>query len=96
MSDLYPTGPITSLIRQMSKLQGFREKTKTRFAELTDREVEVLGCVAEGLKNPAIAKKLGITRATVQNHRAAVRGKLGIETHTDYIKFALAYDLIKL
>ncbi len=96
MERLYPTGPIDNLMRQMSGLQRFRHEKKDRFEELTGREVEILTLVAGGLKNPAIAKKLNISRATVQNHRARIRDKLNIQSQSDYIKYGLAYDLIQL
>ena len=62
---------------------------------MTEREVEVLTLLATGLKNPAIAKRLGISRATVQNHRSRIRSKLNIKNQSDYIRFGLAYDLIQ-
>ncbi len=96
MERLYPTGPIENLLKQMTGLQQFKEKKRDRFEELTDREIEVLSLVAGGLKNPAVAEKLNISRATVQNHRARIRDKLNIESQAGYIKFALAYDLIQL
>lgn len=94
MNQRYPTGPIGHFFEQLSDLQQFSEHQKNRFEELTDREIEVLGLVAEGMKNPAISEKLDISRATVQNHRASVRDKLNLSHQTDYIKYALAFDLI--
>lgn len=94
MENLYPTGPIEDLIKQMISLQHFNKKERGRFDELTGREVEILSLIAEGLNNPAVARKLSISRATVQNHRARIRDKLNIESQSDYIKYALAYDLI--
>lgn len=49
-------------------------------AELTEREREVLGLVAKGLRNPEVAEKLGITRFTVASHVQSIYGKLGINT----------------
>lgn len=95
MENLYPTGPIEDLMRQMSNLQHFKNKRKDHFEELTAREVEILALVAGGLKNSAVAQKLGISRITVQNHRARIRDKLNIESQADYIIYALAYDLIQ-
>lgn len=92
----YPTGPIEHFLKQISNLQRFKEEKKERFEELTEREVEILSLIAGGLKNPATAQKLDISRATVQNHRARIRDKLNIESQADYIKYALAYDLIQL
>lgn len=91
----YPTGPTKGLIEQMSNLQQFKTRNFSRFNTLTDREVDVLTLIADGLQNPQIAEKLGISRNTVQNHRASIKDKLGISDQTEYIKYAFAYDLIQ-
>lgn len=96
MDKLYPTGPVQNLMKQMSRLQHFKEQTAALFDTLTDRETEILGLIAEGMDNPAIAEKLNITRVTVQNHRSHLRSKLKIKNQTEYIKYAVAYDLIQL
>lgn len=96
MDKMYPTGPVQNLMKQMSKLQHFKEQKADLFDTLTQRELEVLELIAEGMGNPAIAEKLNITRATVQNHRSHLRSKLDINNQTEYIKYAVAYDLIQL
>ena len=45
---------------------------------LTDREIEVLELVADGLTNRAAARRLGISEATVKTHLAHVYTKLGV------------------
>lgn len=92
--NIFPTGPIENLVKQVSDLHRFEQKRKDLFDTLTERETEILSLIARGLKNPGIAAKLGISRATVQNHRASVRDKLNLSSQTDYIKYALAYNLI--
>ena len=44
---------------------------------LTARELEVLGMLAEGLGNKAIAARLAISSHTAKFHVAAIMGKLG-------------------
>jgi FixJ family two-component response regulator len=55
-------------------------KIARRFASLTRREIEVLGCVVRGLMNKQIAAKLGISERTVKMHRTAITSK--VEVHS--------------
>ncbi|MEX0722042.1 MAG: helix-turn-helix transcriptional regulator [Balneolaceae bacterium] len=89
----YSTGE-QKVISDASNLQRFILEYEKQFQKLTGREVEVLTMIAKGMENPAIAQKLNITRTTVQNHRAGIRGKLPIESQADYIKYALAFGLV--
>jgi len=44
---------------------------------LSPRELEVAGLVAEGLSNPAIARRLYLSRPTIAHHVAHILAKLG-------------------
>jgi FixJ family two-component response regulator len=55
-------------------------KIARRFASLTRREIEVLGCVVRGLMNKQIAAKLGISERTVKMHRTAITSKVGVHS----------------
>ncbi len=52
------------------------------FAELTDREREVLAALADGQSNARIAAQLGIALPTVKTHVSSVLAKLGAESRT--------------
>lgn len=95
MGKYYPTGPIEDLMRQMLNLQRFKKEKKDHFEELTEREIEILSLVAGGLKTSVVAQELGISPATVQNHRAQIRDKLNIQSQADFIKYAMAYELVQ-
>lgn len=95
MDWLYPFGPIDIYIKQLSNLQRFKEARRDRFGELTSREMEILSLVAGGMKTSQVAEYLEISRVTVQNHRASIRDKLGINNQSEYIKYALAFGLIQ-
>src|SRR5919112_1958769 len=45
---------------------------------LTDREREVLGLMAQGLSNQAIAEQLAITVRSTEKHVSSIFGKLGL------------------
>lgn len=63
---------------------------------LTDREVQVLELLAEGLSNKAIAGRLGISDQTVKFHVASIAGKLGAHTRTEAVRRAVRRGLITL
>jgi DNA-binding NarL/FixJ family response regulator len=51
-------------------------QARTRLAELTERELEVLALMAEGRSNQAIADRLFVTPKTVEAHIASIFSKL--------------------
>lgn len=55
------------------------------FPDLTDREREVLLLVAEGMRNPAVAQRLGISSKTVRNHLSNILSKLQVGDRTEAI-----------
>jgi predicted ATPase/DNA-binding CsgD family transcriptional regulator len=63
-------------------------------AELTPREVEVLGLVAEGLTNPQVAQKLFLSPRTVQRHLNSVYRKLGVSSRAAATRLALEHGLL--
>jgi len=73
----------------VARLLG-RRRVQDPLAELTPRELEVLGLVAEGLSNGAIAARLFITNRTVEAHIYQVFSKLGLEESADSHRRVLA------
>lgn len=84
----------SKLFGKKSNLHRFINKYEKQFKMLTDRELEVLCLVANEHQNSEIAERLSISRLTVQNHRSRIRKKLLIKNKSDYIKYALAFDLV--
>jgi DNA-binding NarL/FixJ family response regulator len=64
--------------------------------DLTAREREVLGLLAEGLGNKAIAARLGISEHTAKFHVNAILGKLGAESRAAAIVKAARLGLVAL
>jgi DNA-binding NarL/FixJ family response regulator len=71
-----------------------------RFAELSrqlsERELEVLRCMARGLANKEIAGELVISETTVKTHVANIFQKLGASDRTQAVTLALQRQLISL
>lgn len=63
---------------------------------LTLREREVLRLMALGLSNDEIAKKLFITKRTVQNHVSNIYGKLGLDSRAEAVLYAIRHKLVSI
>jgi DNA-binding NarL/FixJ family response regulator len=55
---------------------------------LTDREVDVLDLVDQGLRNAEIAARLHLSEKTVGHHVSAILGKLGASSRTEAVRRA--------
>ncbi|MBI4466988.1 MAG: response regulator transcription factor [Acidobacteria bacterium] len=60
-----------------------------RDARLSSREMEVVRCVAMGLRNKEVADKLGVSEATVKNHLTSIYSKLGVSDRLELILYAI-------
>jgi len=56
--------------------------------ELSEREVEVLGLIANGLTNAEIAERLYVSVRTVETHRAHIHQKLNVKTRAEIVRVA--------
>jgi DNA-binding NarL/FixJ family response regulator len=57
---------------------------------LSEREAEVLRLIAEGFTNKEIAVRLSISIKTVETYKARSMEKLGFNSRTDIVRYALA------
>jgi DNA-binding NarL/FixJ family response regulator len=73
----------------VARLVG-RRRRQDPLAALTDREREVLGLLAEGLSNRAIAGRLFVTERTVEAHVKQIFMKLHLEVNADSHRRVLA------
>jgi DNA-binding NarL/FixJ family response regulator len=85
MNELLPT--VTRIERATDELPVER---------LTNREVEVLGMLAEGLGNKMIAYRLGISEHTIKFHIGSIFGKLGVSSRTEAVTLGIRQGLIMI
>lgn len=62
---------------------------------LTDRELEVLLCMARGLANQEIAEELFIALKTVKTHVSNILSKLEVQDRTQAVVYAFQNGLVK-
>ncbi|MGH8869673.1 MAG: ATP-binding protein [Actinomycetes bacterium] len=62
--------------------------TRANPAGLTERQLDVLGLLAEGLTNTEIAQRLVLSTRTVDHHVSAVLMKLGVSTRQEAVRAA--------
>lgn len=70
-------------------------ETDSPFSELTPRETEILGLLAEGLSNKGIARNLGISDGTVKLHVKAILRKLEVHSRVEAAVMAVQQGLNK-
>lgn len=70
------------------------EGSAAHIEALTDREIQVLQLIAEGLANRAIAHRLGISEHTVKFHVNSILDKLRVQSRTEAVVKATRAGLI--
>lgn len=82
---------ISSYIRGPSK-----DKETGRLKPLTPREQEVCSLLAYGHTNAEIARRLSISKRTVEGHRLNIMSKLNLNSRAELVRFAIDHGLSKL
>jgi NarL family two-component system response regulator LiaR len=80
--------------RVVQELRGTRRDTPNLFTDLSDRELEVLRLIADGLSNAEIANKLVISEKTVKGHVSNILSKLHMLDRTQAAVFAWQQGLV--
>lgn len=85
-----------SLIPAMNSQLLSRDTDKDKISSLTNRELEVLVQVANGMFNKEIATNLNISERTVKNHISNIFKKIDVSDRTQAAVFAIKNNIIKL
>lgn len=82
---LCPPRLVSVLARRLASLSS-AEGASPSVERLTDREHEILRCMAEGKDNKAIARELSIAVSTVKNHAHNLFEKMGVHSRTEAVE----------
>ncbi len=65
-------------------------------ADLTERELEVLRLIVDGLTSREIAESLFISPNTVERHRQNIMSKLGLHNRAELVRYAISKGLVEV
>ncbi len=90
-SALDPTvaGKVVAQFARGQPLSDMLVNVKDEYEGLTEREIEILRLVGNGLTNKKIGKQLYISDRTVQAHLSNIFSKLGVESRTEAAMYAV-------
>ncbi|MEQ9100846.1 MAG: response regulator transcription factor [Imperialibacter sp.] len=69
---------------------------QTDASTVTERELEVLRCFANGMSFKEIEDHLHISKKTIEHHKKAIFDKLGFSSNADLVKYAIKNNIIEL
>ena len=73
-------------------VHGKDKSIQSSFEQLTDRELEILEMIGEGLTTRRIAETLHIDIRTVESYRARIKEKLHLQTGTELLMRAIEWS----
>jgi two-component system, NarL family, response regulator LiaR len=81
--------------RIVQELQGNSDRDFNPFAELSQRELEVLRLIANGLSNQSISENLFISEKTVKSHVSNILSKLHLSDRTQAAVYAWSKGIVR-
>ncbi|MBV8475542.1 MAG: response regulator transcription factor, partial [Acidobacteria bacterium] len=79
------TTELSFLVELVSTVPSICPATTAELAVLSDRERDVVKCLAEGLSNREIATRLAISQHTVKNYMFRIFEKLGVSSRVELL-----------
>ena len=81
--------------RVIKELQGLRSEKVNPFTELSERELEVLKLIADGMSNAEMAAKLVLSEKTIKGHVSNILSKLHLADRTQAAVFAWREGVVR-
>lgn len=85
---------VLRVLNEFGRLQTQRAADKTKFEDLTERELEVLTLIGKGMRNKEIADTLFISEKTVKNHISKIFEKLEVNSRSEAALLAARQGLV--
>lgn len=70
------------------------DENRVRELQITPRELEILGLIAQGLSNKEIAQRAFVSENTVKTHASRLFDKLGARRRTEAVQLGKSWRLI--
>jgi DNA-binding NarL/FixJ family response regulator len=86
---LYVSDRVAS--QMLNRLVGDQPDADDPVAGLSDRELEIVALIGDGLPTREIATKLHISIKTVETHRAHIKSKLNLDNATQLVQFCVRW-----
>jgi DNA-binding NarL/FixJ family response regulator len=87
---------LTRLLAQVAREREEQRDALRLLGDLTEREREILGLLAQGKRNEDIARELFISPQTVQTHIRNILGKLRVHSKLEAVSFAVKHGAIQV
>jgi DNA-binding NarL/FixJ family response regulator len=71
-----------------------KHKEKSKVAQLTERECEVMRLLADGMSSKEAATRLQISKRTVESHRINISRKLGFNSIAKLVHYAIRHGIV--
>jgi DNA-binding NarL/FixJ family response regulator len=71
-----------------------KDKVKSKLAQLTERECEVVRLLADGMSSKEAATRLQISIRTVESHRINISRKLGFNSIAKLVHYAIRHGIV--
>lgn len=91
-------GKVSSVLTSAAEITDSKAMIRTYSCEgfnVTEREVEIIKYIAEGLSNKQIADKLNLSTHTVNTHRKNIMNKLDVNNTAGIVMFAVKNQLLE-
>jgi DNA-binding NarL/FixJ family response regulator len=74
--------------------KGIRQRDQQALPELSERQIDILRGLAEGLTAKEIAAQMDVSRKTVEYHKYRLQDLLGAKTTAELIRYAIENGLV--